>query len=1408
MKIHRRLLSAFLTLALLLTALPAAALASGTAAMAANGTPFAGGSGTEDDPYLVATAEQLMNVAYYGSRHFLQTKDIALNTSYEGGMLTGTYDGGGHSISSVSSALFDTNSGTIRNLTLISPRVYSDGIGWPSQSSDLRYGILANRNAGIIENCHVKDGSIQIATYDIGLVGRPAETLHFSVGALAGVNEGTISNCCVTKNAANNIVEGYSGGATWRDVSVTVILGVGGIAGWNKSGGIIQNCYNDLPVTSRRTYEYVERCPGLLCGFNEGSVTSCYYGEAEITPSDGASIITGGGEGSADAEQKEAGQELADQLNTAGGAPCWGLDGSGCIQMNARSLGVSASPPSGTYDMGLTEAPVEVAATLDEAVEDAQIYYTVLGQSAGRQLYTGPIRLTGDTELLLWGQLDDGVYQVSHYSYQDLRYPVRADQPAGTYGAPIRVELSCAEPGAQIYYTTDGKDPTTSSSRYNYSNRINILGTTTIKAVAEVDGVYGDVLTYEYVISPAVTASPAGGSFTQPIEVTLEGPEGYELWYTLDGSDPTQGTGVQYEGPVTICRTTELKVAARRDGGWGEVTTFSYQYPPVTITATPDGGELEDGVQVSLACSADYAQLSYKLDGGEEQPYEGPIGVVNSTQLTVYARYDGQLMAEETFSYTLPMFQIQVTPSPGSYQGIQTIELSCNREEAELYYALDSYSSYENATPYTGPFELDRSATLWVEARLWGKTLAVNSYRYTLNLPKVTVSPSPGDWSAPLDVNLTTESGYRILYTLDGSDPKTNGIEYTEPIWIEEPVTTVIRAVPQSIDFADEYGTTSEFRYTFSRQKLEISQLELSKRWEYEATFWVSNTLPMPKEATFYAAAYSSEGRLLSVGSHQEVLEKVTGFEVSVTVPGELPDDAVIKVFCVDSETQEPCCKPLYAPVYSAKIVQALDSISLTPSAVVGEAGSTRSWPVITAHYINGGADKVIDPSRIYEWTVGDAEVATALRAGGSDGIRLIFRSPGKTTIEFVYTEDGVSRSAILDVTVVEDMTDTVGFLANPTADPVPAGAIPISSAAELAALGEGGTAGKSYYLTGDIQLTGEWEPIYGFQGTLDGRGHTVSGLYISQGSSEPLAGLFASAYDAVFKNLAVEIDERGIFACDVHSTTARDIYAGGLVGNSQRTDYINCYVTGGPITATGGAPYAGGLVAYLYNQPENRVVNCFSTCDVEVSSTQATASNACMAGGLIGELVSLNINEQTELSRCYATGAVRADYLMSGTTRQIGHCAGGLAATATRVRISDCFAQGDVVISNSNGGIFPMAVGGLVGNGSESLFYRSYAAGNVTARAPGGLSYDGTAYVGGLYALPTSGSADLNCYRAAQTVDGNEFYTNAEYTYAGTQLTSNQAESQSAYAGFDFSNTWTFTRGAFGNLPHLQYQE
>uniref|UniRef100_UPI002625D439 chitobiase/beta-hexosaminidase C-terminal domain-containing protein n=1 Tax=uncultured Flavonifractor sp. TaxID=1193534 RepID=UPI002625D439 len=1141
----------------------------------------------------------------------------------------------------------------------------------------------------------------------------------------------------------------------------------------------------------------------------------------------------------------------------ASGDSYWMLDGSGSIQMTARTLGASASLPSGTYDMQLEQPELRMATKI--TVPGQEIFYTILGQSADKQPYTDPIPLTQDTKLLVYGQLSDAVYQVSYYTYRDLRNPVRAAQEAGTYDKPIQVELNTEAGGAVIYYTTDGSDPTTSGTRYTYTSPIGIFSTTTIRAAAAVGGVFGDVLSYEYVISPAITAQPGEGDYTQPVEVTLTIMDGYGLWYTTDGRDPTRGWGIKYEGPITICQTTELKVAAFRNGSWGEVKTFSYRYPQVTITAQPAGGEYEDALWVTLACSADYAQLSYRLSGGTEQAYEDGIGIYKTTQLTVYARYGNQLMATETFTYTLPNTEIQASPAPGNYQTIQTIALSCNRADAELWYALDSWYLEEDGTRYTGPFELDHTSTIWVSAKLWGETIAKTSFVYNLVLPKVTASPAPGEYKVPTPVTLSTDAGYEIWYTVDGSDPKTNGLKYEGPIQLDEPVSTVIRAVPKSKDFENVWGTTSEFsynmtlpevkaspvsgdykvplsvtlstdagyeilytldgsdpavngikyegafqleepvstvvrvalkaedyekvwsvdkefRYTFNSYFFRVQDVEVEKRENYEITARLTNTLLEEKAVTLYAAAYRN-GKQLDAAMKQVTLPANTRSQtVSFTYPSAqlLPEDAQLKVFCLDSATQEPLCEAWTFTPSEIEVVYILDSLTARPAAIEGTEGDVI--PVeLTAHYLNGKADQTVNP---YSYSSGNSYVARA----SSGYVTLV--AEGSTTVTYTYIAGGVAKSVEIPVTV-KAPTYHLGFLADPTADTLPADAIPISSAQELAAIKSADSVGKTYYLTQDIQLTGEWSPVYGFQGTLDGRGHTVSGLYVSSASEEQLAGLFASAYDATIKNLTVEIDPRGVSAYHASDVS----YAGGLVGHSKNTNYINCYTTGGPVSASGMAPYAGGLVGYLMNKPEKQIVNCFSTCDASAQAFQSTSGNVCLAGGLIADLESGSGYQAASLSRCYATGDVSVSY-PGGSGGVAGTQAGGLIGKGNQLDISDCFALGDVTARRSGtitvSGLF---AGGLGGWLIQTELTRCYAAGDVF----GGSN----SYVGGL----TAAAATINsCYRVGQSVTGTEYYN------GGTAVTAPYA--QNSYSGFDFTSTWQFTQGAFRGLPHLQYQD
>ena len=130
-----------------------------------------------------------------------------------------------------------------------------------------------------------------------------------------------------------------------------------------------------------------------------------------------------------------------------------------------------------------------------------------------------------------------------------------ASYEGGTYNKAIEVSLA-AESGEKIFYTLDGKDPEKYGDEYEDALKISKEGETVLKAVAQnSQGIYSDVLTVTYEIAYEApdmpTASPDGGNFTQPSQVTISSKSGTTVYYTWDGSIPDTGSR-KYEGPLDI----------------------------------------------------------------------------------------------------------------------------------------------------------------------------------------------------------------------------------------------------------------------------------------------------------------------------------------------------------------------------------------------------------------------------------------------------------------------------------------------------------------------------------------------------------------------------------------------------------------------------------------------------------------------------------------------------------------------------------------------------------------------------------------------------------------------------------------------------------------------------------------
>lgn len=82
---------------------------------------------------------------------------------------------------------------------------------------------------------------------------------------------------------------------------------------------------------------------------------------------------------------------------------------------------------------------------------------------------------------------------------------------------------------------------------------------------------------------------------------------------------------------------------------------------------------------------------------------------------------------------------IAASPAPGSYQGLQTVSISCNTVGAKMYYTLDGSNPGTGSTQYTGPVKVEKTATLKVIAEKNGTKSEVHSFDY-----KITGTDTPG----------------------------------------------------------------------------------------------------------------------------------------------------------------------------------------------------------------------------------------------------------------------------------------------------------------------------------------------------------------------------------------------------------------------------------------------------------------------------------------------------------------------------------------------------------------------------------------------------------------------------------------------------------------------------------------
>jgi len=186
------------------------------------------------------------------------------------------------------------------------------------------------------------------------------------------------------------------------------------------------------------------------------------------------------------------------------------------------------------------------------------------------------------------------------------------DPASGTYSQDISVAISTTTAGAIIYYTTDGSDPTPTSTLY--SAPIDVIGNgtqMTIKAIAVMtDMTDSAIATESYTINYFQVSTPSifppSGAIISGTQVTVTClTPGADIYYTTNGSTPDQ-TSPLYDpsNPPTVTTAITFSAKAFKTGFTdSDTATEIYTIQKlVSHFAGPNGGPgADDGVGVAAS---------------------------------------------------------------------------------------------------------------------------------------------------------------------------------------------------------------------------------------------------------------------------------------------------------------------------------------------------------------------------------------------------------------------------------------------------------------------------------------------------------------------------------------------------------------------------------------------------------------------------------------------------------------------------------------------------------------------------------------------------------------------------------------------------------------------------------------
>ncbi len=316
--------------------------------------------------------------------------------------------------------------------------------------------------------------------------------------------------------------------------------------------------------------------------------------------------------------------------------------------------------------------------------------------------------------------------------------------PSGTLASGATVEIASATPGATIYYTTDGSDPTNASTEYPGTAITLEDGTVVLKALAVLDG-YSDSV----IGSASYVVGPVDDGLFQEIDgrVNIEAENYHELTAAPGGAEWSEVT------PVGAFDGAAIK-APNVSGGFGDYTTSTRVDYDINFT-NPGTYRIwlrwpGDATDLSAYVGLNGALVSpprfrlnigtgdWQWDEARNGPFTVTIPSAGVYTLNLWARND-DLVIDHIYLTSIdgdtPPVTDPIDPDPamvatpvinpasGTIASGGTITISTDTTGAAIYYTTDDSAPTTSSTLYNGPIALaDNTYTIRAIGVLAGMT--------------------------------------------------------------------------------------------------------------------------------------------------------------------------------------------------------------------------------------------------------------------------------------------------------------------------------------------------------------------------------------------------------------------------------------------------------------------------------------------------------------------------------------------------------------------------------------------------------------------------------------------------------------------------------------------------------------